>query len=162
MSFFVRCTKHRCLASAHVAEVCFPAFFRSRAARMFQGIARPVLPEECEEYPDNCCGNGCETCVWDIYHEHLKRYKEALKTWEAAQVEHAGDAPGRTDSLQIKPGVRARLRNFRHPRLQEMNGLLVEVLERHGTKRWSVRPVGTQRVLRLSPEKLELCTAVEG
>ena len=33
----------------------------------------PTPPE-----PYECCGNGCEPCVWDIY-------RETLRQWQAAQ-----------------------------------------------------------------------------
>jgi cytochrome-b5 reductase len=33
----------------------------------------PIPPE-----PHECCGNGCEPCVWDLY-------REALRQWQATQ-----------------------------------------------------------------------------
>ena len=32
----------------------------------------PTPPE-----PHECCGNGCEPCVWDIYREALRKWQEA-------------------------------------------------------------------------------------
>eukprot|EP00252_Welwitschia_mirabilis_P007070 TRINITY_DN18123_c0_g1_i1.p1 TRINITY_DN18123_c0_g1~~TRINITY_DN18123_c0_g1_i1.p1 ORF type:complete len:109 (+),score=21.35 TRINITY_DN18123_c0_g1_i1:82-408(+) len=26
--------------------------------------------------PGDCCGTGCETCVWDLYFDELKRYRD--------------------------------------------------------------------------------------
>ncbi len=44
-------------------------------------IGPPVPPTEPE--PWECCGGGCEPCVYDRYWEALTRYEEALKAWEA-------------------------------------------------------------------------------
>lgn len=30
--------------------------------------------------PNECCGNGCEPCVWDIYREELRKWQETNKT----------------------------------------------------------------------------------
>lgn len=27
--------------------------------------------------PAECCESGCETCVWDVYFEELRQWKEA-------------------------------------------------------------------------------------
>lgn len=32
---------------------------------------------------EDCCGNGCTPCVFDLYAEALERYKLALAAWEA-------------------------------------------------------------------------------
>lgn len=26
--------------------------------------------------PNECCGNGCEPCIWDIYREELRKWQE--------------------------------------------------------------------------------------
>jgi hypothetical protein len=39
----------------------------------------PVEPE-----PWECCGSGCEPCVYDRYWEELARYEEALARWRKA------------------------------------------------------------------------------
>lgn len=38
----------------------------------------PVRPR-----PEECCGRGCEPCVYDLYEEALERYEIKLKQWEA-------------------------------------------------------------------------------
>jgi fucose permease len=38
----------------------------------------PVAPE-----PDECCGSGCDPCVYDVYSDALDRYRDALRAWEA-------------------------------------------------------------------------------
>ena len=31
--------------------------------------------------PEECCGGGCDPCIYDRYYEALERYHEALKNW---------------------------------------------------------------------------------
>ncbi len=42
---------------------------------------RPLPPREPEL--NECCGSGCEPCVFDRYHAALERYEEALAAWQA-------------------------------------------------------------------------------
>jgi len=37
--------------------------------------------------PTDCCGTGCSRCVYDIYVEQLKKYREWQKTEEAEALE---------------------------------------------------------------------------
>ncbi|GGP25172.1 oxidoreductase-like domain-containing protein [Silvimonas amylolytica] len=32
---------------------------------------------------EECCGNGCEPCIFDIYNEALHKYRSELKAWQA-------------------------------------------------------------------------------
>lgn len=50
---------------------------------------RPVPPRE----PDleECCGSGCDPCVFDRYHAALERYRAELAEWLRAHPEAAGD-----------------------------------------------------------------------
>ena len=36
----------------------------------------PVAPD-----PGDCCGNGCDPCIFDLYEEARQRYREALAAW---------------------------------------------------------------------------------
>ncbi|GLJ07061.1 hypothetical protein SUGI_0056770 [Cryptomeria japonica] len=38
--------------------------------KMAEDIGEP--PEK--PLPGDCCGSGCETCVWDIYYDQLQEY----------------------------------------------------------------------------------------
>lgn len=42
----------------------------------------PVPPRE----PDlsECCGNGCEPCIFDVYAMDRQRYLADLKAWQAS------------------------------------------------------------------------------
>jgi hypothetical protein len=42
--------------------------------------ARPTRPQE--PGPDECCGQGCRMCVWDMYQEKLDRYEDDIRAWE--------------------------------------------------------------------------------
>src|SRR5690349_19002406 len=44
---------------------------------------RPVAPSPPE--PGECCGKGCDPCVFDRYGDALDRYRVALKAWEARE-----------------------------------------------------------------------------
>ncbi len=39
---------------------------------------RPVEPAA-----EDCCGEGCVNCVFDVYEAALARYEEALAAWRA-------------------------------------------------------------------------------
>ncbi|MFA7506160.1 MAG: oxidoreductase-like domain-containing protein [Burkholderiaceae bacterium] len=44
---------------------------------------------------DDCCGSGCNPCVFDLHDAALERYREALRAWrerhpEAPQGEAGG------------------------------------------------------------------------
>jgi hypothetical protein len=30
---------------------------------------------------DDCCGHGCDPCVFDLYDDAVDRYRAALKAW---------------------------------------------------------------------------------
>ena len=34
------------------------------------------MDEPIEPDPDDCCGNGCQVCVWDLYYEQLEKYQQ--------------------------------------------------------------------------------------
>uniref|UniRef100_A0A7S2F9Q4 Oxidoreductase-like domain-containing protein n=1 Tax=Alexandrium andersonii TaxID=327968 RepID=A0A7S2F9Q4_9DINO len=112
------------------------------ASRLVAAIP-PPLPEDCSEEPDNCCGSGCDPCVWDAYHQSLKGWQRDRLRWEAG-ANDSGDG-----HLWLK--------GFRGKRLREMNGLEVEVVgQDESSGRWRVRPVGGFRMLTLPLEKLAL------
>jgi len=50
----------------------------------------PPVPPELEE----CCGSGCDRCIFDIYQQALERYEAACRAWEARRAE-AVPATGR-------------------------------------------------------------------
>jgi hypothetical protein len=39
----------------------------------------------------DCCGNGCDPCIFDLYEEARQHYREALAAWRAR---HPGVDPG--------------------------------------------------------------------
>lgn len=44
---------------------------------------KPEKPPEPE--PWECCGSGCDPCIYDRYWEALTNYEEALRLWELRQ-----------------------------------------------------------------------------
>ena len=49
---------------------------------------KPEPPDPPE--PADCCGGGCERCVYDLHEEAMERWREALRRWQA---HHGGNAP---------------------------------------------------------------------
>jgi hypothetical protein len=45
---------------------------------------RPTPPVEPQL--EDCCGNGCDPCVFDTYQMAMDRYRAALAAWEAKQA----------------------------------------------------------------------------
>jgi len=58
----------------------------------------PVPPVEPE--PWQCCGSGCEPCVYDRYWDALARYEQALEAWQRRAEPASAGGPGAVD----KPG----------------------------------------------------------
>ncbi|WP_082819168.1 oxidoreductase-like domain-containing protein [Cupriavidus nantongensis] len=51
---------------------------------------RPEPPERPAD--GECCGSGCDPCIFDYYYQEMDRYREALRAWEARQAaRHAED-----------------------------------------------------------------------
>ncbi|MDF3831372.1 oxidoreductase-like domain-containing protein [Cupriavidus basilensis] len=53
---------------------------------------RPVAPPT----PDinDCCGNGCDPCIFDLHAEAMARYRAELKAWQALAGETADAGTG--------------------------------------------------------------------
>lgn len=124
----------------------------------------PVLHGDYAEEPTNCCGSGCDPCVWEVYHDNLKRYQRLLTDWEDRHAVKPQEEVRDQPANGFKRGDRARLKNFKTRRLLHMNDVLVDVLCEDASmnsdvRRWQVRPVGGSRLLRLPSDKLELYRA---
>ena len=48
----------------------------------------PVLPDL-----DECCGQGCEPCIFDLYEAAQERHRSALQAWQDRRRARAGDTP---------------------------------------------------------------------
>ena len=52
----------------------------------------PLDPSDPEPTPplapadDECCGNGCDPCIFDFYALERERYLKALKAWQERQA----------------------------------------------------------------------------
>ncbi|MGH9578623.1 MAG: oxidoreductase-like domain-containing protein [Terriglobales bacterium] len=45
-------------------------------------LAVPPWPPR-EPRPEECCGQGCTPCVYDVYERDLGKYRAALEAWRA-------------------------------------------------------------------------------
>ena len=45
------------------------------------GPEPPPIPP-LEPALEQCCGSGCERCVFDVYNEKLERYQAILRKWQ--------------------------------------------------------------------------------
>lgn len=41
----------------------------------------PPVPPELED----CCGNGCDPCIFDLHDLAMDAYRQALRAWRARQ-----------------------------------------------------------------------------
>jgi hypothetical protein len=59
------------------------------ACRMSGESASPATdpPPTAPEAPlaSDCCGGGCDRCVYDLHDEALARYRAELAAWQARQ-----------------------------------------------------------------------------
>jgi hypothetical protein len=53
---------------------------------------KPLPPAEPD--PEDCCGEGCVHCIYDVYDEAMERYRLALAAWEGR---HPGGADSATE-----------------------------------------------------------------
>ncbi|MBL0730788.1 oxidoreductase-like domain-containing protein [Piscinibacter sp. HJYY11] len=44
----------------------------------------PVQPDF-----DQCCGNGCEPCIFDLHDMAMDQYRQAMRAWKARHPEAA-------------------------------------------------------------------------
>lgn len=48
---------------------------------------RPLEPER--PLNTDCCGSGCNPCIFDLYQSALQDYRQALHAWEIRQAERS-------------------------------------------------------------------------
>ncbi|WP_415809226.1 oxidoreductase-like domain-containing protein [Cupriavidus respiraculi] len=41
---------------------------------------------------EDCCGGGCNPCIFDYYYEEMERYRDELRAWQARHPEQAASA----------------------------------------------------------------------
>jgi hypothetical protein len=51
----------------------------------------PLEPTRPEDY--ECCGNGCEPCVFDLHAQAVDRWRGEMKAWRARQAARVEAAP---------------------------------------------------------------------
>jgi hypothetical protein len=65
--------------SASTATPSTPTAAAAAVSAASKPLEKPREPEFNE-----CCGNGCSTCVWITYSEALQAYEESLKQAQAS------------------------------------------------------------------------------
>jgi len=58
------------------------------------GDPKPTPP--IEPTPEECCGGGCDPCVYDRYYDALRRYREALQLWALRHPDLVKDSADRS------------------------------------------------------------------
>ena len=48
----------------------------------------PLLPDL-----DECCGQGCEPCIFDLYEAAQERHRSALQAWQARRRARTAGTP---------------------------------------------------------------------
>lgn len=51
---------------------------------------RPLPPNRPDD--EDCCGGGCNPCIFDYYYEEMERYRDELRAWHARHPEQAASA----------------------------------------------------------------------
>ncbi|AGO14069.1 AaceriAGR214Cp [[Ashbya] aceris (nom. inval.)] len=94
--------------------------------RVIAGVAVPSRPVE----PDNCCMSGCVNCVWTLYNEDLRQWKQQRKL-AAKAIRGTGlqwpadfDPPLRDlDMANVPESLRAKKKLLDHREPQKVAGL---------------------------------------
>ena len=55
----------------------------------------PLEPTRPEDY--ECCGNGCEPCVFDLHAQAVDRWRIEMKAWRARQAGQTAPAAARAE-----------------------------------------------------------------
>ncbi|PHJ21912.1 oxidoreductase- amine-terminal protein [Cystoisospora suis] len=76
-------TETSCTASSPAGQS-----FTSPVPRLLKKPEPPWKPD-----PSDCCGSGCDPCIFDIYYQQLEEYHRLLKLWEDQQG-HENSPPG--------------------------------------------------------------------
>jgi hypothetical protein len=65
----------------------------------------PLEPPRPEDY--ECCGNGCEPCVFDLHAQAVDRWRSEMKAWRARQAARAEAPPSEATPADAPPAAAA-------------------------------------------------------
>ncbi len=51
----------------------------------------PLEPPRPEDY--ECCGNGCEPCIFDLHAQAVDRWRAEMKAWRERQAGRLAEVP---------------------------------------------------------------------
>jgi hypothetical protein len=63
----------------------------------------PLEPTRPEDY--ECCGNGCEPCVFDLHAQAVDRWRGEMNAWRARQAARAEAAPAQETTGVAMPAL---------------------------------------------------------
>ena len=58
----------------------------------------PLEPPRPEDY--ECCGNGCEPCIFDLHAQAVDRWRSEMKAWRERQAARAAAASAPATAAQ--------------------------------------------------------------
>jgi len=70
-----------------------------RRTEIFPFTAMPDFPPEDDPPPvapvrpefDDCCGSGCNPCIFELYEQAVERFEAEYKAWEARRMKAGKD-----------------------------------------------------------------------
>jgi len=71
-----------------IREILKPRFHQSCRLLSSSNGTKSLRPEPTrplEPDPEECCGQGCQNCVWTLYFDKLAEYEQALAEWKLHQ-----------------------------------------------------------------------------
>lgn len=63
----------------------------------------PLEPTRPEDY--ECCGNGCEPCVFDLHAQAVDRWRAEMKAWRERQAARRAPSPAHQPALPERPAA---------------------------------------------------------
>mmetsp|Transcript_14179 Transcript_14179/g.30733 ORF Transcript_14179/g.30733 Transcript_14179/m.30733 type:complete len:162 (+) Transcript_14179:55-540(+) len=91
-----------CATSSHFNTARHPGLWRGICHTQVLLADIPDKPRE--PSPEECCQNGCQICVWDLYNNALREWEAKVAQLDPsrrqlAQTDHTGDPAGGSLSL---------------------------------------------------------------
>lgn len=79
--------EHAAIARAYATQTAMPAPDQDPPP------IPPLAPAD-----DECCGNGCDPCIFDLYDIEKERYFKQLGAWKERQAAKQATPPAKDDA----------------------------------------------------------------